>query len=99
MATTQNIVTVGYTHSDNVEQVDASLVTGAGESAQETGRVLAGSKDQGYASEWSEPATLPDGRKCHRMYLFTNEEIEAAGEDASNLPWDDEHVSRIILRD
>lgn len=53
---------------------------------------------------WYEPARLPCtsrhyGRKCVRVYEFSAEEIARAGEDASELPWDDAHVDHIRLID
>jgi len=82
---------------DGSEMIDPALVT-ATDNAEPTSRVLSGSEDGGYAQEWQEPAIMPDGRKCNRMYLFTQDEIDAV-EDAEDLPWDDEHVVRIILID
>jgi hypothetical protein len=83
-----------YNHdSATAERVDPSLVTSTG-NAEPTSRVLEGSGDHGYAQEWAEPAQLPDGRKCLRMYLFTEDEIADEPED---YPWDDEHVARIKL--
>ena len=54
----------------------------------------------GFAAEWKEPAIMPDGRKCLRMYLFTAGDIvDKRGKPlaAEDYPWDDEHVVRIIL--
>ncbi|MDP3770850.1 MAG: hypothetical protein Q8R16_00950, partial [bacterium] len=76
-----------------------SLVQGTGD-AYPTSRVLEGSSDHGYAEEWAEPAMLPDGTECYRMYLFADDEV--IGEDGEPLepdmlPWDDEHVARIKI--
>lgn len=91
------MVPVGYSNTDaqSTEQVDQALVTATG-NAEPTSRLLDGSSDHGYAEEWAEPAVMPDGRKCERMYLFTADEI---AEDAENYPWDNEHVARIRLID
>jgi hypothetical protein len=94
-------VQVGYSNSTiaGSEQIDPSLVNATG-NAEPTGRLLDGSEDHGYAEEWQEPAVMPDGRRCSRMYLFEDDEIvDADGEPLlpEDYPWDDEHVSRIIL--
>lgn len=92
-----------YNHSDSAnELIDPSVVEATGENAEPTSRVLDGSSDHGYAEEWQEPATLPDGRKCYRMYLFDESAIvDDDGEpmEAEDYPWDDEHVARILLAD
>jgi hypothetical protein len=68
-----------------------------GGQAEPTGRVLSGSSDSWAAEEWAESG-LYDGQRAARIYLFTAVEVEAAGDDASNLPWDDEHTARIKLQ-
>jgi hypothetical protein len=86
---------------DSIESIDPSAVEATG-NAEPTSRVLNGSRDHGYAEEWSEPAVMPDGRKCSRIYLFTESEIvNDDGEplEAENYPWDDGHVARILLAD
>jgi len=80
------------------ERVDPSEVV-ATSNAEPSGRLLNGSEDGGYACEWQEPATMPDGRPCLRMYLFTDGEYDEAGDEADELPWDDDHIVRIILID
>lgn len=91
-----------YNHSDkSCERIAPSLVEPTG-NAEPTSRVLDGSEDHGYAEEWAEPAALPDGRSCYRMYLFTkNEIVDDDGEplEAENYPWDDDHVARIKVSD
>jgi|CXWL01.1.fsa_nt_gi hypothetical protein len=77
------------------ETIDPSLVEPTG-STYPTGRVLDGSSDHGYAQEWAEPGVLPDGRRCRRMFLFSEEDIEGI-EEEENYPWDMEHVVRIVL--
>lgn len=55
---------------------------------------------EGFAAEWKEPAIMPDGRKCLRMYLFAAGDIvDKRGNplDVEDYPWDDEHVARIVL--
>lgn len=94
-----NVTPYNYTHGD--ETIDASLVK-ATDNAFTTSRVLDGSNDHGFAEEWLEPATLPDGRSCYRVYLFDDEDItDDNGEpiDAEHYPWDDDHVARIKLVD
>ena len=64
-----------------------------------TSRVLDGSSDHGFDEEWAEPGyVVIDGekRQASRMYLFDASET---GDDASEYPWDEKHVARIILRD
>lgn len=48
---------------------------------------------------WSEPARLIDGRGCNRLYDFSPAELDDAGDDLSNLPWDGEHIVKVVLRD
>jgi hypothetical protein len=99
----ENTVRVSYYNhfSEDAEHIEPSLVE-ATDNAEPTSRVLEGSEDHGYAEEWQEPAIMPDGRKCFRIYLFTEDEIinnEGESMEAENYPWDDEHVARIILAD
>lgn len=64
-----------------------------------TSRVLDGSSDDGFDEEWAEPGyVVIDGekRQASRMYLFDASET---GDDASEYPWDEKHVARIILGD
>lgn len=44
---------------------------------------------------WVAWAEGPDGLRYIVEWDFTDEEMTAAGEDASSLPWDDDHVSRV----
>ena len=82
--------------------VDLSLVTSTGEAAEPTSRQLDGSEDNGYTEEWREPAVMPDGTSCYKMYLFSEDDITYEdGEPrlAEDYPWDDEHVRRVVLAD
>lgn len=90
-------VAVTYSNSDDRAEshIDPSLVAPTG-NAEPTGRVLDGSADHGFAEEWAEPAVLPDGRKCRRVYLFDAAETFS---DAEQYPWDNAHVARILLAD
>lgn len=102
--TTQRTVQVGYNNTTipGSAQIDPVLVKATGENAQPTSRLLDGSEDHGYSEEWAEPATMPDGRKCHRMYLFDEDDIsDDNGDplDPESYPWDNNHVKRIILID
>lgn len=96
--TARTVQISAYNHSDaSSEVIDPALVFATG-NAEPTGRVLDGSEDHGYAEEWAEPAVLPDGRECSRMYLFAADEIVSDdGEplEAEDYPWDDAHVARI----
>ena len=102
---TKHTVQVGYNNTTikGSETIDPSLVKATGQNAEPTSRLLDGSEDHGYAEEWQEPALMPDGRPCYRMYLFDSEELidELTGEqiNAEDYPWDDDHVRRIILVD
>jgi len=87
-------ITIPGNPANAIDHIDPSRVE-ATDQAQPTGRVLEGSLDDVYAEEWSEPAVLPDGRKCERIYLFSADEVEV--DEADQLPWDDEHVARIEL--
>ncbi|MDD5060685.1 MAG: hypothetical protein PHN44_00170 [Candidatus Marinimicrobia bacterium] len=81
--------------------IDPSTVI-ATDQAVPTGRLLDGSSDHGYVEEWQEPAILPDGRQCYRMYLFDDDDItdeEGNHLDADCYPWDNDHVRRILLAD
>jgi hypothetical protein len=94
-------VTVGYYNysAENDDKIDPSMVIPSG-NAEPTSRVLGGSTDHGFAEEWAEPATMPNGDRCHRMYLFDLSDItDDEGEplDAEDYPWDDAHVARIKL--
>lgn len=101
---TTRTVPVGYTNTDTqaMDRINPADVRATGENAEPTSRLLDGSSDHGYAEEWQEPATMPDGRACYRMYLFTADDIvDADGEplDAEDYPWDNAHVRRIRLID
>jgi hypothetical protein len=88
-------------HDPTAALIDPALVQATG-SAYPTGRRLDGSSDQGFDHEWAEPARLPDGRRCSKMYFFTNAELlddEGAPLEVANFPWDDTHVRRIKLTD
>lgn len=82
-----------------IGQVDASEFASTG-NALPTGRLLDGSRDHGYATEYYEPGTIR-GNACHAVYLFDQDEVDAADErnGEEDLPWDDAHTARIILDD
>lgn len=49
---------------------------------------------------WAEPARLPDGRKCLRIYVFNEDDMtDDNGERLvpENYPWDEIHIRRIKL--
>lgn len=91
-----------YNHSDKSSAViDPALVVPTG-NAEPSSRLLNGSEDHGYAEEWLEPAVLPDGRECSRVYLFSAGDIVSDdGEplEAEDYPFDDAHVVRIRVSD
>ena len=85
-------------NNDPIGQADiAKWQPSHGGQAEPTGRVLSGSSDSWAAEEWAESG-LYDGQRAARIYLFTAAEVEAAGDDASSLPWDDAHTARIKLQ-
>jgi len=94
-------LTYSNTERETDEIIDSEMAEPI-DVAEPTSRVLDGSSDHGYAQEWAEPAILPDGRKCSRIYLFDEDDIVDENgdyiEDSENLPWDEEHVARIVLR-
>ena len=50
--------------------------------------------------EWAEPAMLPDGRRCLRIYEFSEEDItddNGARLEPDAYPWDESHVRHIKL--
>jgi hypothetical protein len=84
------------------ETIDPVLVISAGMPAEPTFRLLEGSDDEGYAEEWQELASMPDGRRCMRIYLFCQDEIaDVDGEllEPEFYPWNNDHVRRIKLLD
>jgi hypothetical protein len=91
----QVTVPVGYDNTDRKggERINPNRVKATGQ-AVPTGRLLDGSSDYGYAEEWQEPATMPDGRKCRITYLFDDGDI---CDDVDNYPFDADHVARIVL--
>jgi len=95
-------VRCGYSNSSSPsdEMVDIAMIESTGENAEPTSRLLDGSEDHGYAEEWQEPAAMPNGDRCLKMYLFASDEI--TNEDGEPLqpedyPWDDEHVRRVVI--
>ena len=96
---TVNVTPYNYDHGTEYVHAGQAVPTG---NAEPTSRVLNGSSDHGAAEEWLEPAVLPDGRKCYRVYLFDESDItddEGNPLDAENYPWSDEQVKRIKLAD
>jgi hypothetical protein len=78
-------------------RIDPAIVMPTGGSLYPTSRDLRFTQDQDYAEEWAEPAWMPDGTRCLRIYLFTAEEVNH--KDAADYPWDDRHIARILLVD
>ena len=84
-------------------RIDPRLVRPVGH-AELTARLLdlGDAQGHGYAEEWAEPAILPDGRPCARIYLFFREAIRDVGGaplEAEDYPWDEDHIHRIKLVD
>jgi|SRR5690606_8479747 len=55
-----------------------------------------------FPGRWLEPAIYrpfsdDEGITCLRVYQFSDSEVAEAGEDASALPWDDDHVIEIRI--
>ena len=96
-------IVVTYHNNDDRSQAQGTIsanMVNPTDQAVPTGRLLDGSCDHGYVEEWQEPAILPDGRECYRIYLFAAEDIytdDGYPIDADEYPWDDDHVARIIL--
>lgn len=90
------LIPVGYGQPDYDGMIDISTITITGQ-AEPTSRCLDGSSDAGYAQEWVEPGQLPDGTTCSVVYLFDDEDVAAAGDDESSLPWDEDHIARVRL--
>lgn len=57
-----------------------------------TCRLIQGADSAMAPQEWAELGTI-DGEPAKVYYIFSEE--EASSEDASDYPWDDEHVSKI----
>lgn len=95
-----NVTPYNYEHGTEFVNACDAVPTG---NAFATSRVLDGSSDHGAFQEWLEPAVLPNGRKCHRVYLFDESDLQDDDgewlEDASNFPWGDKNVARIKLAD
>lgn len=53
-----------------------------------------------FEEEWAEPAILPDGRKCLKIYVFSRDDKtndEGNSVSSEDYPWDDAHVRWIKL--
>lgn len=94
-----HITTDNTDHITDARIDPALAVVARGTLAYPTNRVLDGSSDHGWAEEWTEAATLPDGRECYRVYLFDTADLAAADGNPENYPWGDDHVRRIVLAD
>jgi len=81
------------------ETADITTVKTTGQ-AEPTNRVL----EPYIAAEYQEPAVMPDGRKCLKIYQFDEDALrEAQGNDndtwEESLPWNDEHVDHVVIYD
>lgn len=80
------------TIENETEILEALSSTQNHKGAFATCRVLPGKHEQENCQEWGEHCEL-HGAPATIFYLFDNSECE--DEDASNYPWDAEHVSKI----
>ena len=90
---------VNVLNGNKGETVIAAEVSPAGQ-AEPTNRVL----EHYISAEYQEPAVMPDGRKCLKIYQFDEDalrEAQANDNDAweESLPWDDEHVDHVVIYD
>lgn len=73
--TAKQLVEIWDINDRCVDAIDPDEVKPTGE-AYPTGRLLDGSSDHGWDQEYFEPATLPDGRTCTRVYLFDDSDTQ-----------------------
>ena len=90
---------VNVLNGNKGETVIAAEVSPAGQ-AEPTNRVL----EHYIAAEYQEPAVMPDGRKCLKIYQFDMSEVKDAQADDNDtweedLPWNEEHVDHVIIYD
>ena len=90
---------VNVINSNKGETIDITTVETTGQ-AEPTNRVL----EHYIAAEYQEPAVMPDGRKCLKIYQFDMYEVEDAQADDNDaweesLPWDDGHVAHVVIYD
>ena len=90
---------VNVLNGNKGETVIATEVRPAGQ-AEPTNRVL----EHYIAAEYQEPAVMPDGRKCLKIYQFDMYEVEDAQADGNDtweedLPWNEEHVDHVVIYD
>ena len=90
---------VDVINGNKCETADITTVKTTGQ-AEATNRIL----EHYIAAEYQEPAIMPDGRKCLKIYQFDEGELrdaQADGNDAweESLPWDDEHVDHVVIYD
>ena len=65
-----------------------------GDGAFATCRLIEGAESAMDPQEWAERGTV-DGAPAMVYYIFAEE--EASSEDASEYPWDEEHISKIEI--
>ena len=90
---------VNVLNGNKGETVIAAEVSPAGQ-AEPTNRVL----EHYIAAEYQEPAVMPDGRKCLKIYQFDRSEVKDAQADDNDtweeaLPWNEEHVDHVVIYD
>ena len=71
--------------------IDPDMVISTGVPAEAAGISLEG---RYYSNTWLEPAYLPDGQKCLKVYRFKDSEIY--GQAIAEYPWDKDHVEIIF---
>ena len=48
-------------------------------------------------TEWAQPSTLADGRRCEVIYLFSANEMAAEENGSECLKWTNAHIDRVVL--
>jgi hypothetical protein len=90
---------VNVINGNKGETVDISTVKTTGQ-AVPTNIVL----EPDIVMEFEEPAVMPDGRKCLKIYQFDENEVKDAQADGNDtwdedLPWNDGHVAHVVIYD
>ena len=93
------MIMVDVCNGNGGETVDIATVITT-DQAEATNRVL----EDYIAAEYQEPAVMPDGRKCLKIYQFDADDVKDAQADDNDaweeyLPWDNEHVDHVVIYD
>jgi tRNA A37 threonylcarbamoyladenosine biosynthesis protein TsaE len=95
-----NSTRVNVINGNKGETVDITTVITAGQ-AELTNAIV---EPYNIVIEYQEPAVMPDGRKCLKIYHFDEYEIKDAQADDNDtweedLPWNDAHVAHVVIYD